>query len=1012
MMRRLLETLLLMSVPMVAGASAPVVWLHTPTILQAPDACIGFGRLDSPFYTPSEICPDPQGSLLIQSQAAQPGVLLQSSSRGRLMRVGGASAADTATIDGAFMSQALSARELSDGDTLVMSADLNASLTRNGRFRPALSLLDPTGVPRWSVPLSALQSMSSRDGRAGFVAELSPGGDLIAVLQTEVLTAARVRRSDGRVEARAVLAAPVLVTRSASPLAPPSSGAAYSSVPFHAWLGAAGLHVLTTYRWLTLDPVTLAVRSNLVWQERLQDLLLYPAAVAAIEDGDDAALLTYGPFASPEIQNCTLLRLRYPGEVLWTTTSEDCAPERMLEPVGSSGLVFPVLRRNPLQYMLLLADIENGAIERQLAVTDRPRRLASTPTTAAYLAQGEAGLALHGVDLATGAHLFQTEFEFPADSQLPYPVESLVPNLATHGGSSFVVHAGRSRDFESLGFIAEVVDAQSGSLRQRLDPVPMAITTAVSIVADSGDSLILSSRATDGAEWPRRIESVAVVTGERRWSMDANAIWDRSSAQVLANDQQVLVVEQRRLVEPDRWQLHMKLLDAESGALVYAVSRVFDAPSWNSSIGVSLIADGSVVVLVRTSAGVQALGLDGSGNMAWQADLPDILPIARTDRGRWLLSYVSAGVQQLGLLSGADGSITSLGAFDPNQSVHAAIETGTGSSEILLFSSRSAGGQHVFSAQRRRADQGLSWNHESAFPGNPVVLLLASALLPDQDLVYELRSNRTLSAPAIRRTLRLDGASGALRWEQVEQLDTEVSAGCRAFLTAANGDLLCVEAYGRTASSMSGVDPALTYVRRLDALTGAQIGVHWISIESDALRGLLRGDGPSTRIFRALANEGFAFNGPAPGERAFTTGSVGWIDRPARQATGDVSVSTTPGREGFGFSIRNDSTAAADGIRWALDASDNAGIDSLNCAGNALAGATLKPYAAQGTLDLAAGEAVQCELRWLTSVPAAQRKATVYAWPGYDYLDTDAGNNVSVSLGEVLFADGYESPEL
>jgi len=1004
-MRRLMHVLLwLTCAPVGTSAAAPVAWLHTPTMLQLPDSCVGFGRLDSPFVTPSEICPDPQGSLLIQSQAAQPSLLLQTSSRGRLVRMGGLPAADTTIVDGAFLSQALSARQLSDGDTLVMSADLNAVPTLNGRFRPALSLLDSSGVPRWNVPLSALQSMSSRDGRAGFVAELSPGGDLIAVLQTEVLTAVRVRRSDGRVEARTVLA-----VQSARPAAHSSSGSNYSSVPFQAWLGPAGLHVLSTARWLTLDPHTLAARSDLIWRERLASSLLVPAALVAIHGSDEAALLTYGPYLNPTDQNCTLLRVRYSGDVIWTTQSTDCAPEPLLERVGSSGLIYSASLYSPFRRVLSIVNLDTGASERQIEISRRARSLASTSTMAAYLAYGDLALELHGVDLADGAEAFQGPIDFPADSELPGPIDALLPNLLAVGADRFMVHGGRSRDFKSLGFVAEIVDAQTGSLLQRLEPGPMAMTTSVSVVADTGNSLIVSTHPADGSDWPRRIEGVSAATGKLLWVFDANPIWDRSNAVILANSQQVLIAELRRLEAPDRFQLHQQLLDASSGVLVNTVSRLFDAPSSNSSIGVSLDTEGRVVVLISSAVGVQATGLDAAGNTAWQKEFPQgYWSAARTDRGHWLLRNASISVPQLELLSATDGTVRSLGALEPNQSLHSAIELGQSAGSILLLSSRSAGGQRVFSAQRRDVDQGLLWTHESAFPGNPVVLLLASALLPDQDLVYEIRSNPNVASEVTRRTLRLDGASGTLRWQQIETLDAGVSAGCRAFLMASNGDLLCPEAYGRTADTLSGVDPALTYVRRLDALTGAQIGVHWLSIESDVLRGLLQGDGPSTRIFRALANAGFAFTGPAPGERAFTTGSVGWIDRPAIQATGDVSVSTTPSLEGLSFSIRNDSNAAADAVRWALDASDSAGIDTLNCSNNMLAGATHEPYAAQGTLDLAAAEVEHCELRWLPGVPAAQRTAMVYAWPAYGYLDTDASNNVSVVLAEGLLADGFE----
>jgi outer membrane protein assembly factor BamB len=1008
MLRSLCLVLALISLQSAAVAASPVAWSRVPTMLQFPDACIGFGRSYPPIYIPSDICPDPQGSLLVRSATPVPGLLLQTSARGRLMRVGGTSPADSSVVDEAFMSQAMSARELRDGTTLVMSAEVTSGYPLHAYIRPSLSLFDQNGEAQWTVPISGMLEMSSRDGRAGFVAELSPGGDLIAIVQTDLLTAVRVRRSDGRVEARTVLPAPVLATRSLPTKTATKSDSAYSSVPFQAWFGPGGLHIVTTYRWLRLDPVTLTVRSIEIWPDLLQETQLQPTAIAAIEGSDDVLLWAYGPYVNGDERNCTLLRTAFSGEPIWSTVIDECQPEPLLELSGAQRWVSAAIRYAPFGRELLVGDLGTGAVEREIAVTDQPRRLASTASTVAYLAYGEAGLALHGVDLNTGTQTYRHALDFPADSQLPNPTPSLIPALAAHGGDSFVVHSGRSHDFKSLGFIAHVIDAESGATRQQLEPGPAPNTTQLTIVAHSSDGLTLDIHPSSGADWPRRIERVRTVTGEPLWSKELSAIWDRSSAMVVANDQYVLIVELRRLAAPERRQVHAVLLEAQTGTTVYSVQRELTPLSPNSNFQVSLTPEGNVLMLAQSSPGLRAIALDLTGGEAWQADFADIWLVARTDQDRWLLRYVNAGTEKLGILSGTDGSLQDLGAFDANQSVHAAIEIGGDGKELWLLSSRVQAGQQVFSVQRRRINEGTLWTHETIFPTNATVLLLASATMPDQDLVYQLRSIQTLSTSVIGRTLRLDGVTGVALWDQIDNIARGVSTGCRAIVPAANGDVLCVESYGQATTAMSGVDPALTYVRRLDAATGELKGVHWLSIESDALRGLLRGDGPSTRIFLATGNSGFAYSGPAPGERAFTIGAAGWFDSPTLEALGDVSVTSTPDPGGFGFSIRNNSAARAEGVRWAIDSHENAALDTLVCTDGMLSGALVRPYGAQGVLDLGPGESAQCMARWLSSVPPAQRKTMVFAWPAYGYLDADPMNNVSQSLGEALFADGYE----
>ena len=124
--------------------------------------------------------------------------------------------------------------------------------------------------------------------------------------------------------------------------------------------------------------------------------------------------------------------------------------------------------------------------------------------------------------------------------------------------------------------------------------------------------------------------------------------------------------------------------------------------------------------------------------------------------------------------------------------------------------------------------------------------------------------------------------------------------------------------------------------------------------------------------------------------------------------SGELSVSSVSRADGLLFRIHNESAATATGVRWGIDSADNGGIDSLECTGTMLTEADIRPYGSQGTVDLGPGETAECDLRWLHSVPMAERHAMLLAWPGAEYLDQNPMDNVSLSDSQDVFSSGFE----
>ena len=106
--------------------------------------------------------------------------------------------------------------------------------------------------------------------------------------------------------------------------------------------------------------------------------------------------------------------------------------------------------------------------------------------------------------------------------------------------------------------------------------------------------------------------------------------------------------------------------------------------------------------------------------------------------------------------------------------------------------------------------------------------------------------------------------------------------------------------------------------------------------------------------------------------------------------------------------MHNESNALAADVQWTVDVSGQGAIESIDCSPEMMAGAQIRVYGARGAFDLEPGATTECVVHWLQSVPGEMRKASLYAWPAFDYLDRDPGNNVAVAVGAELFMDDFE----
>jgi len=407
------------------------------------------------------------------------------------------------------------------------------------------------------------------------------------------------------------------------------------------------------------------------------------------------------------------------------------------------------------------------------------------------------------------------------------------------------------------------------------------------------------------------------------------------------------------------------------------------------------------------ASGLRVLMFDPQGQLLSDQTRTDLNRMSRTDQGR-----VLGTLFDLYRVNPATGALRTMGAVPAgNPLLPNWVDATDGSEDLWTVRSTANGGQTEILIDRRRPDVGILFQQSLTVATARSVFLLAQTQLADGDLVFELRTSVNEPSNHQRRLVRIDATTGDIVWDQVEPLSPGLSAGCRALLKGANGDLLCVDSTSvpSAGSALTDWDPTMSFVRRFDPTTGIQRGTHWIAIETEAFRDAFLTDGPTSRSFDTTNNLAFAYVGPMPGGHAFDATEAGAIRPPqASPVSGDISVTARALNGSIEFVISSTATVAVAEIGWGLDASDSGALGPFTCDAGASTGADLRPYGARGSVSLPAGGSIRCTANWHSSSPVLLRNAKVFVRPPYDFLDTNAANNFAETHGDRLLRDGFE----
>lgn len=976
-----------------ACASDAIAWRAAPQVNHTPDPCLSWADIDD------SRCPEPQSSVLIEGGQPFPSLLLQTSAAGGLAWMAPDGSIRSTLSAQRHMAQAMAARQLDDGSTLLMTVDLIAQ-GNPGRSRPHVSLVGADGQLRWTVPLGGFLAMQDRDSLAGAVFESAPAGDLYAVVSGDKMRIVRLRRSDGQVQASRTWQAGS--TPQARAL-PDQTAGVYTSQPFAAWLGPSGLHVVTLQGWLRMD-ADLGAPVYTPWIERLSSGTVV-RAFQPQPGSDEVYLVSNAPGVGAAASACRLTRLPPSGQSIWQTSIDGCSAERVLERSGAGRLVFAGTREGAGP-TLFVADETNGALSLQLPLPNRAVRLAATATRVAYLAPpADLGLArVRGIDIDTGAPVFEHDFPMAlryAGQTLP---DAMVPQLGSNGSDAFVLHQGLFRPELPALFAAHVINANTGALGADIAPATIAVPTEASVLAHTSAGVLQVTRDLGVTPPTRKLVLHATASGAVLWERTIDSDWARAFVpNVNANALYTLLFSDEQIGgSPGQRRVRLQLIDNSTGADAYIDERVLqDAVPRQASLIHLLTADGHVVYLI----GNRMLTFAPDGQLVRDQTRADLLVAGGSDGGR----IIANNAGEMLLFDPVDGSSRTLGPLGA-QYPFLMLDTGAGSEDLWTLTRSRVGENYRHVVTRRRPGLGVVWTQSIDVPTTGIVYVFATAKPAGGDLVLELRTDISETLSHQRRLVRLRGSDGAIRWERTEPLAAGLSTGCRKLMPVSGGDLLCIDTQTRTATSTTllGEDPMLAFVRRFDGDSGDPLGVHWISIESEAMRAALVGDGLATRSYTVADAQGFAYVGPVPGARALTFTEIGAIRVPTTTATGDIALVVQTSRDGFRMEIRNSSAMTADAVRWGIDASDSGALDSFDCSTGMLAGADLRPHAARGSVSIAAGGSAYCDVRWRASAPITLRNALVFAQPDYDFLDSDAGNNLVRSVGDRVYASGFE----
>ncbi|MGE4070651.1 MAG: hypothetical protein AB7E72_05695 [Lysobacterales bacterium] len=979
--------------PLAAAGGDAVLWRNTPSYLQAPNACLYYGNVDR------NRCPDPHGSLLIDGATPFPTLLTQTGEAGGLAWVEPDGSVRLNLASQRYMAQALAARALSDGKTLIVSSDL-LSAGHPGYSRPHTALLDSAGNLLWNVPMGGFLRMKDRDSLSGKIEESPANGYLYAAVYGDQLRIQRLRRSDGLVEAQTRWDGIVSSPNSSSE----KSNAANAGRPFAMWVGQSGLNVVTQNVWLrwSSDLQPLSAEN---WASRLAVNTSVRTFLGGA-NSDNVVLVTMGSDAS-----CGLLKLGPTGAPIWQLSIPECAPQRTLERDGAGLLVFSGVLTVGGPSLFVVNEL-SGTLQRTIPLPYRAVRLAVAGNRAACLASvsesGSAGL-ITGVDIDSGNLAFQHDFPFLFQYPEPYFPDAMTPLLNTDGQSAFALHFGKY-PYPAPGlFVAHSLAASSGTIVAETTPAPLLLPTTTGIFAPSSAGVLQGTRdpTADPPAWDLSFRNT--LSGSVLWQRRIDSQWATLSTPLAYASPAATLLFSARFLSGGAagHRVRLQKIDNATGLDIYVDEHDFaEAP-----VGPFLATqtpEGAVVYWGSyPTTGLRVLMFNPQGQLLADQTRTDLNRMFRTDQGR-----VLGTLFDLYRVDAATGALRTMGAAPAgNPLLPNWVDATDGSEDLWTVRSVANGSQTQVLIDRRRPDVGILFEQSLTVATARSVFLFAQTQLPDSDLVFELRTSMYEPSNHQRRLVRIDATTGNIVWDQVEPLSPGLSAGCRALLKGANGDLLCADTTSVPSSgnALTDWDPTMSFVRRIDPSTGIQRGTHWIAIETEAFRDAFLTDGPTSRSFDTTNNLAFAYVGPMPGGHAFDATEVGAIRPPQESPViGDVSVSARALNGNVEFVVSSTATVPIADIAFGVDASDSGALGPFSCDAGVPTAADFRPYGARGSVSLPAGGSIRCTAIWASSSPVPLRNARVFVRPPYDFLDTDAGNNYAEAFGDRLQRDGFE----
>lgn len=593
--------------------------------------------------------------------------------------------------------------------------------------------------------------------------------------------------------------------------------------------------------------------------------------------------------------------------------------------------------------------------------------------------------------------------DYPMDtsSGSPSPTGTRIPLIDSVANGSFLLYAGRHEPGRfGLPYLVTQVSASSAAIQSEIVPPSAPVPMANAIVAADAMSVIRARSSSDSPA-PWLIESVTTATGEMQWQRQFATVAD----QVVVGQDRIVFAHHLRPAGAEAWRIALAAVDRASGNEIYAAEQTLSAlgPDYHFPL-LALGAGSATLSLVYwVGNGTQTRTIDSTGQVVGEHFVPQI-QIGDIVNG-YGLGSIAQPFQSYALDLAKNVPKTL-----PNLAIEGRRYLGIadGTRDILHLGLR-ASGPRLLQINRLHigADAGsLVWQRELSFGTASQITIRSQQLLASGHLLVQLWARDASQSYSEIVLVKLRLSDGLLEWQSARPMPAwSFDAGCRAIADTPSPDILCIE---RSSTLVSSFGRWLGAVRRVDAASGTERGVHWISIGSDALRGVLNEDGLTSLSLHAIPGAGFAYSDSMPGASPMQASETGVYRLPTIVGTGNIRLAGGFAPNGFTLRVINDSATTASQVRWRVDLTQLGHLDAAVCEGALSNVMQVDSHGASGITDIAAGGELLCTLAWEDLGSYDTLTAEAYAWPAYDYLDTNADDNFIVRSHAQVFENGFE----